>query len=806
MQEVLPCFLNTTQDGTVTDSHLIDSKGRVVFGCARFSYLGHNLARLEYEPDGRFENKPTLRALSMPEPCPFTAVVLKDSRIILRADEIVIRYIGPASFSSENCRITWQSGNLAGQWCPGQPDEQNLGAIISMDHINRDIIADGVHPAGVDSNDRLGEYNTVHSLLKSRDMIKADPSLYPNQRVSLGELCREYDALPEPLKKIAGMWKHLPPGPVSCSGYWTLDETGMYFYDPQSEWLVKEDRPNYQNIFFGAYGRDFYAALRQFTSLCGRIPLLPRWAFGPWHSRFFPYTDRQIQDTVKHYETSDLPLDVVIIDMDWHINGWAGWEWNTERFPDLDAFLAWKNKTGINVALNVHDEQIPRCDKYFKEICARLNVPESIDNPQNLAIIDEKDHWILDWSNRDVWEAMRDVCYTPNENRGIDFWWLDNWQGIQSGFNHVLWKNHLVFNHLAQSGRRPVILGRYAGIGSHRYPAFFSGDTASHWEVLKFQLEINSRAGNVGMVYFSHDLGGFKGHVPGHVLPYLDTELYIRWMQMGALSPVMRIHSDHGTREPWEYGQQAFEIVRKAYHLHVQLVPYMYHLAYEAYQNATPVHQPLYFLYPEDEKAFNYLDQYFLGSRMLCAPVVEPGGRRSVYLPPGTWYSLTDNTAITGPHVITRYYALDQIPIFVWAGSIIPMQNVGTRVGTDVPDPLVLSVFPGGDDSIELYEDDGSTQAYLSGSCSRWPLVLRCTDDEYTVILQPMKGSYDGMLTERNVEIKIHYSEKPKEVIVDSPDLNKHTWEFNAATSTITIMLPGIAVADEHTVRVVINH
>ena len=538
-------------------------KGPVVEGKVRFSLLGPGMLRIEYDPDGAFDDRPTFRCISMPGARPFERVERKGGVLRLEGPGLSIRYRpGKGGPWKGEVKVAWKAGGMEGTWSPGRVDERNLGSLFTMDHLARAMIPRGVHPAGRDRSDRYGEYNLVHAWIDVSREIREHPELYGDLHLDFSRFFREFDSLPEGLRKIAGMWLKFPPGAVSASGWTVIDETGMAFYDPETRWIDKRLKPGYRNLFFFCYGRDYFRAMRQFTALCGRIPLLPRWAFGSWYSCFQRYSAEKNQEVIEEYEKNGIPLDVLIIDMDWHVNGWNGWEWNEELYPDLPGFFGWLKKKGIHAALNLHDESINRKDAFFKRICERLGVKTDVENPSDLKVFAGSDSWILDFTDRKVWEAVRDVCYVPNEKLGVSFWWLDNWQGRQESYNSVLWIDHLAFRHMEEDlGRRPVILGRYSGFGTHRYGACFTGDTASQWEVLAHELEVNSRSAQVGMAYLSHDLGGFKGPWPGVTLPRIDPELYVRWMQMGALSPIMRIHSDHGTREPWEYGENVLRIV-----------------------------------------------------------------------------------------------------------------------------------------------------------------------------------------------------------------------------------------------------
>jgi alpha-glucosidase (family GH31 glycosyl hydrolase) len=288
-------------------------------------------------------------------------------------------------------------------------------------------------------------------------------------------------------------------------------------------------------------------------------------------------------------------------------------------------------------------------------------------------------------------------------------------------------------------------------MGSHRYPVQFSADTYSHWEVLKFLVDFTARAGNVGVSYWSHDLGGFFGHVPG--VPIIDPELFVRWLQFGCFCPIVRFHSDHGRREPWNYGQWVLNAVRKALQLRMQLVPYLYHLSRVAYETGLPLCRPLYLAYPEDEEAYQVTTEFLLGDQLLVAPVVEPGGYRSVYLPAGGWWERATGQFYSGVQHLNLYAPLDRIPAFVRAGAILPLSEFSRRVGTAPPQTLILEVYAGGEGELDFYEDDGESTAYRSEAGSRRRFTQRCEGNSYILTCEPVQGSYPGMPKERTFRI-----------------------------------------------------
>ena len=246
-----------------------------------------------------------------------------------------------------------------------------------------------------------------------------------------------------------------------------------------------------------------------------------------------------------------MPLSVAVIDMDWHQvdidprygSGWTGYTWNTDLFPDPAKFLADLHERGLATSLNVHPaEGVHAHEAAYPAIAKRMGIDPATELPVS-----------FDPTDPDFMEAYLEELHHPLEDEGVDFWWLD-WQ--QGGVTKVpgldpLWLlNHFHFLDSGRDGKRPLTFSRYAGIGSHRYPIGFSGDTHITWESLDFQPYFTATASNAGYGWWSHDIGGhFKG--------YKDDELATRWVQLGVFSPVNRLHSGFNpfnTKEPWRFG------------------------------------------------------------------------------------------------------------------------------------------------------------------------------------------------------------------------------------------------------------
>jgi alpha-glucosidase (family GH31 glycosyl hydrolase) len=752
----------------------------VVCNTARFSALSNGLVRLEWSASGQFEDYPTAIALTRPQPFPFKAIELTDEGVLhLHTEFLEIVYQpGNESFNDGNLTIHGTCSNKTFTWTPSTVDTENLGGTFtSLDLIHRNFHPTGVHPASVFHSYPHTEewlYTALKSIHRS---LRASGETTRFEDPPLGYLNDfRLDELPEPMQQFLQQWHHYPPGLVSRSGYSVLNDSTTALV--KDGCLTQRTDPNGQEWYFFGYGTDYAQALQDFVQLCDRSPMLPRWAFGVWFSLYDQMHDADYRQLVRQFDELELPLDVVVLDVDWHLGGWCGWDWNEKFFPDPKGFLQWAHSNGLHIGANVHIEGVSPEDSHFADLCAARGLdPDAVKAGQIFPVKNPTTDWIFEsWqpdaptldslanANPDEgWllfnlasqseaDLFMQVLHSSREEDGIDFWWIDGANAKYSGVNSQLWTNHVYFSHLeAHHSQRPLILSRTGGIGSHRYPVQFSADTYSHWEVLQFLVDFTARAGNVGVSYWSHDLGGFFGHVPG--VPIIDPELFVRWVQFGCFCPIVRCHSDHGRREPWSYGQWVLNAIRKALQLRMQLIPYLYHLSRVAYETGLPLCRPLYLAYPEDEQAYQVTTQFLLGDRILVAPVVEPGGYRSVYLPEGQWWERATGQFYTGSQHLNLYIPLDRIPVFVQAGAILPLAEFSRRVGTTPPTPLILEVYAGADGELDFYEDDGESTTYRTEAGSRRRFTQRREGNSYRLTAEPVRGSYSGMLKERSFRI-----------------------------------------------------
>ncbi len=502
----------------------------------------------------------------------------------------------------------------------------------------------------------------------------------------------------------------LEPGLLSTFGFATLDDSASVLLT-EDGW-VGERPEDGQDLYLFAHGLDYQGALDDFFKLTDRPALVPRHVLGNWWSRYWRYDQEGLLELLDGFSADRIPFSVAVIDMDWHIvdvdpelgTGWTGYSWNRELFPDPPALLSELHDRGLAVTLNVHPaDGVRRHEDAYEAMADAMG----IDAATGVAIP-------FDIASRRFVEAYLSQLHHPLEAEGVDFWWLDWQSGGTSrvrGLDPLWMLNHVHFKDSARDGRRPLTFSRYSGPGSHRYPIGFSGDTVATWESLDFQPYFTSTAANIGYFWWSHDIGG-------HMHGVSDPELTARWMQLGALSPVNRLHSSSSpfaSKEPRLLGAEASEVAARFLRLRHVLVPYLYTAAWAAHAQGRALARPLYHDHPKPAGAYDHPNTYFLGPDLLVAPITTPRDLESrlaavtAWLPEGRWVDVFTGYVYEGARTVTFYRSLCDYPVLARAGAVIPLQaDALAPVGAN-PEHLVLRVFEGDATSV-LIEDDGSAE------------------------------------------------------------------------------------------------
>lgn len=701
---------------------------QVVQGNARFSVLDDGLIRLEYAPDGAFDDQTTAVITNRRfSEAPYTVVEQADL-LEIKTARLTLRYKGSEAFAQNNLMLLWATDGGTATWQPGQQDPLNLGGTrASLDVMN-------------------------------------SSNLYP-----------------------------VDPGVLSRSGWFLLDDSNSPLWDPEKQWIIERPQPRGQDWYFFCYGLDYAQGLRWYTQLCGPIPVPPKFAFGAWYSRYWPFTQAEEEGIVKRFQELDIPLDVLVSDVDWHLYGWTGYDWNRDLFPDPAGFIDFLRQNQVKLTFNDHPGFLSNQDSHYQAYVNAANPELTGDGARvNQAVKAQS-------------EAFFDVVQHDLLDQGMGFTWIDGCAAGMDGLNCFLWTNRCYYLDTQQhTGKRGLIFSRYGGLGTHRYPLGFSGDTFSEWGVLEYEVPFTAKAGNVGYAYWSHDIGGFMGNK-------IDTELYLRWVQFGVFSPVLRLHSNHGVREPWEYGSKALRITRDYFQWRHRLAPYLYSLAHEAFLTSKPLCRPMYLEYPTLSEAYANPQQYLLGANLLVAPITRPAGAegyatQTVWLPPGLWYDYWTEEAYEGPQTLLYRADISTIPLFVKAGALLPTQPVTQTLEEATGRELTLDAWLGKAGDFTLYEDDGKTLAYQEGFYARTPFEVRLEAGTATVKLGPTTGKYEGAPQERVYTLRLHGVMKPGEVRLGGKSLAQSEtapgWQHDAGKWILTVRLPEQAVAKGATLTV----
>ncbi len=534
----------------------------------------------------------------------------------------------------------------------------------------------------------------------------------------------------------------LGDGLMSMKGYAVLDDSRSMLMDENGHLLPAQ--PHGEDLYLFAYGHDYRDCLRDYLTLSGAVPPVPRFALGNWWSRFYPYTQEGYQALMARFEAEGVPLSVSVLDMNWHVTaidprygtGWTGYTWDREKFPQPEKLLQWLHDHGLMVTLNDHPaDGVRPCEEMYPQMAEAMGEDAAAGKP-----------FPYDASDETFRQAFEQSVLAPHEAAGVDFWWID-WQqqggSSQPGIDPLFVLNHTRYLHALASGHPAIILSRFGGPGSHRYPVGFSGDTCATWASLAFQPYFTATAANIAYGWWSHDVGG-------HMHGTTDAELAVRWVQFGVFSPVMRLHSSTSRfmrKEPWLYPMEAAEVMKRFLRLRHRLIPWLYTQNLLASRGNTALLRPLYYDYPEERLLYyTCKHEYLLGDGVIVSPVTRPAAAESklagteVFLPDGQWIDFFTGVCYRGGRCLNMYRPLQQIPVLVKAGTILPMDGAEIpQNGAPLPETVLLRVFAGADGEASLIEDNGRHPADPA-YCQAVTTIRLCAKDGLTLEIQPPEG------------------------------------------------------------------
>lgn len=709
-----------------------EQKNSVIRGDARFEVLSPNLVRMEYAPDRRFVDAPSVAVQNRNWTTPDFHIADSGGWVEISTARMTVRYrLGSGAFGPENIVISWSDENGDHHWKPGDKDDKNLGGVP-------------------------------------------------------GDIA---------LRVVPGN----EPGPLSRNGYFLLDDSHTAVWNKASDWVEPRGADKRaQDWYFFVYGRDFKGMLADMTKLLGPVPMVPRYVFGTWFGSRTAYSEDEWKRMIHRFREEHVPLDVITLDSDSTAKViWAGRDWDREQMPDPFQFFEYAKTQGIKVSVNEHYSALtPANCSNFERIRTAMGLSAGT---QKIA---------HDLANKKYAELYMDILNKPALQAGMAFWWQDGNANVNmDGLDASLWTRHVEYTGTERiTGKRAFDFERLdvpyqkgnamPAWGVHRYGGYFTGDLASHWPTLNLLIPFNVQAGNMLIPYVINDNPGFTPQVVG-------IELYDRALEFHALSPIFWWHGIWGLRAPWEYGEESLDIARRFLGLRYSLIPYFYTYSRLAHEDGEPLVRGTYLEYSDQEKAYEFRQQYLLGRDLLVAPIAEPGfGQpvlKEIYLPSGDgWFDWFTGKIYEGGQVLAYECPLGRMPIFVRAGTILPRAPEMDYSDQRPVDPMILDVFAGKPGTFRLYEDDGTSLDYRKNEFS-WTEIayLPSNGGQHTITIGPAEGHYQGQPQSRRYQIRIHGLLKPGAVSVDGRTLVEEEgfpggegWAWNQAEHATIIGLP----------------
>lgn len=601
------------------------------------------------------------------------------SRSVARIDNATITFDpGARALTARSLSVSWIGPEGPRTWKPGMIDRENLGGSpLSLDLVDENLV--GSAHQDYDPMKGLGGHDASPYLLL--DTIKGEvlagkertiddgPSFAEYQRLTRGEkpqvLRRWSDNALDILRRV----RQVPPGLLSRSGMTILRDDSLP-WDPRRGWVKPRPDREPQILYFVPSFDGYKAALGRLVRLLGQIPRVPDWTLGTWFSCYREMGEKDYRKLKADFDRHGLPLDAVVVDTDWHKYFWHGFDWNKKLFPNPTRFRDWLRKNGLHGVFNVHPAYIPEKDSRLPGFLERTGAERRILDERTAPNRFHKDTQPIDLFDRTQAEAYFDIFHRPiEEGGGCDMWWVDGALRDNKGRDASAWMNEL-YTHYGRTPSKksnvaPLVLSRTHGLGAHRSTLHFTGDTFSQWKVLEHEVRLTPLAANSLLGFVSHDIGGFFRNNPRDKKNKPTDELMVRWAQFGALSPIMRFHSDHGVREPWNFSARALGIIRNFLQLRRGLFPYLRALADEAHETGVGMCRPMYYEFPDHEESHEFAGtQYMLGESLLVAPVTNAEGIVYTWLPPGRWHHLFTERAVLGPCVIVEKVPLEYVPVY----------------------------------------------------------------------------------------------------------------------------------------------
>ena len=555
----------------------------------------------------------------------------------------------------------------------------------------------------------------------------------------------------------------LEKGLFSLDGIATIDDSNSIRFDEKRNVVPSKNLFGYIDLYLFIYGKDFGLCLKDYFQLAGNPSMIPRYALGNWWSKECEYTDKEVLEKIDKFRMRNIPLSVFVLDCGWskkdsnNFKNNLGFSFNKELISNPNDFVNKVHEKGIKIGLKINPQYgfYPYEDNF--EIAKKylpLNKNGYIDfNPNDIRCVD----------------VFFKVFLHPLESTGIDLVWNDYFDADK---NKQYLVNYYMNLDLLKDNMRGIVLSRNSTYDAHTFNILYSGRNAINWNTLRILPFYNLNSANLGISWWSHDVGGSIGGIE-------DSDFYLRSLQFGVFSPILRFNTVKGNyykREPWKWDVVTNSIASDYLRLRHRLIPYIYSEAYKYYKEGKPLVQPFYYYninFYDDE---NYVNQYYFGDSFMISPIIKPLDEvfnrtiQRIYIPDGVWYDFKTGKRFLGNHKYISFYTIDDYPIFVKQGSIIPMAGENSFMSCDNPNDLEIHVFPGNSNTYHLYEDDGITRNYLHGKYNITEIDYNYRKSNYTVVIRPIEGDISVIPAVRNYKIVFRNTKKADNVIIYNND------------------------------------
>ena len=592
------------------------------------------------------------------------------------------------------------------------------------------------------------------------------------------------------LDKVIEDFPPFEKGLFSLDGVVTINDTNSLRFDEERNIVEANTNKEYVDIYLFIYGSDFGLCLKDYFELTGYPKMIPRYALGNWWSKECNYKDSEILEKIDKFHMRNIPISVFLLDRGWsktdskypNIN--YGFSFNKEQFPNITDLINKVHKQGIKLGVNINpqvgfypfEDNFAIASKYLP-----VNSKGYIDfNP-------------YDYKNLDV---LFKVFIHPLDSLGIDFYWNDYFENDK---NKQYVMNYLLHQDLSRLNKRTIVLSRNSTYNAHLFNIPYSGRIYVSWKLLKKLPFYNLNSANIGVCWWSHDIGGSLNGIE-------DSDLYLRSLQLGVFSPILRFNTEKGhyfKREPWKWDIVTSSIASDYLRLRHKLIPYIYSEAYKYHKDGNLLIQPFYYYNIKLYDDQNYVNQYYFGDSFMISPIINPLDEvfnrtiQKIFMPEGVWYDFKTGKKFVGNHKYISFYTIDDYPIFVKQGSIIPMAGDNSYMSYSNPKDLEIHVFPGQSNTYHLYEDDGETYEYLNGKYCITEIDYNYRQSNYTLIIRPIEGDASVIPEKRDYKIVFRNTKKSDNVVVNENEVKLENIETEVTETTFIVKIKDVSTRSQ---------